>query len=203
MLWSDVGERARRWLMEVRGLREETIRQARLGYVPGGFSEWQTMAGLSVPCGVLIPWLIDGDVWGLKVRRSTGKPKYQQVAGGKLAQGLYRVDQVESWHTVLIVEGEFDALVVAQTSRLVVPVALGSASNTLRAHWMGRLVCCPAIYARMDKDDSGQNAVRRLQAISERVRGVQVPDPHKDLNDYWLADGDGFRQWVRALEVLE
>lgn len=203
MLWSDAGARARRWLMEVRGLREETIRAARLGYVPGGYAEWVTMAGLSVPCGVLIPWVIDGDVWGLKVRRAAGKIKYQQVAGGKVMQALYRVDQVESWHTVLIVEGEFDALVVAQASRLVVPVALGTAGNTLRDHWMGRLLCCPAIYARLDKDDSGQKSLARLRAISARVRGVQVPDPHKDLNDYWLADADGFRQWVQALEVLE
>ena len=199
-LWSVAGARALRYLREVRGLSEAVIREARLGYVPGGPRQWRKLHGLNVPCGVVIPWMIDGDVWALKVRRAAGKPKYMQVADGSSA-GLYQVDRIQHFQDVMVTEGEFDALVVNQSTRLVTAVALGSASNTIRERWLARLVTVPRIYARLDADESGLEAARRLQSLSARVRPVQVPEPHKDINDYWLADPAGFGGWVRNLEA--
>lgn len=198
-LWSTAGERARAYL-HGRGLRDDILQQAQIGYVPGGPREWRKMCGLNVPCGIVIPWVIDGVPWSLKVRRAAGKPKYMQVKGGSPA-GLYRVDLVEPWQDVIITEGEFDALCVAQTTRLVAAVALGSASNTVRDMWMGRLVRSPRIYARLDRDQSGEEAARRLAGLSARVRSVQVPEPHEDINDFMIADADRMGQWVRGLEA--
>jgi len=198
-LWGDAGAKARDYLMRTRGLSERIIREARLGYIPGGYVQWEQIEGLKVPCGIVIPWIIHEEVWAVKVRRAAGNVKYQQVAGGS-SYGLYRVDKVEAWQDVLITEGEFDALVVAQTTSLVAAVALGSASNTLRDRWLYHLIRCPAIFARLDGDEAGRSSMRRLQTISSRVQPVQVPAPHKDINDYWLADGAGFRIWVRHLD---
>lgn len=197
-LWSNTGTLARRYLMETRGLSERVIREARLGYVPGQPLEWKKINGLNVPCGITIPWIIDGDVWMVKVRKSDPKMKYRQIGGGS-SRGLYRVDQVLDFHEVLIVEGEFDALVVAEASRMVAAVALGSASNTLRKRWMPRLLFSRYLYARLDDDSAGHGGVARLAEVSQRVRAVQVPEPHKDINDFWIEDRDGLRAWLSGL----
>ena len=58
-LWSSAGERALTYLLD-RGLSTTTIRQARLGFLPGDFREWREIAGLNVPCGITIPWVRSG-----------------------------------------------------------------------------------------------------------------------------------------------
>lgn len=197
-LWSGVGVRAMRYLTETRGLDDRIIEEARLGYVPGGPRAWVEVEGMTVPCGIVIPWVCEDVVWSLKVRRATGKPKYVQAKGGS-AGGLYRIDRVQDWQDVLILEGEFDALVVAQATKVVAPVALGTATNTIRARWLPWLVRNPTIYARLDGDKAGDAGVKRLQSLSERVRRVQVPEPHKDVNEFYLADREAFGVWVRTL----
>src|SRR5690606_19354238 len=76
-LWSVRGEPALDYLTG-RGLEGETIREAHLGVVPGGYRQWRTIAGLSVPCGITIPWMTGETVWAVKVRRAAGQPKYAQ-----------------------------------------------------------------------------------------------------------------------------
>jgi len=87
-LWADVGTRALTWLRG-RGLTDATIRAAGLGYNERDHyadrAAWglvpETLAngkpkGLWLPRGVVIPWLIDGELWGIRIRRPTGDPKY-------------------------------------------------------------------------------------------------------------------------------
>lgn len=197
-LWSDQGTRARAYLAG-RGLSEETMRARRLGYVPGGPQQWVDAYGLKVPCGITIPWVIDDDLWQVKVRRAAGPIKYMQVAGGS-AHGLYLVDQVKRWHpAVLILEGEFDAMCVNQMTHLVAGVALGSASNTLRPRWLARLLPVERVYTRLDDDNAGRSGLARLREMSARVRPVQVPLAYKDVNEWLLADQDGLRVWLEQL----
>lgn len=80
-LWSAVGEPALTYLLG-RGLTEQTIRAARLGYIPGDFRAWQHIDGLNVPCGITLPWFAADALWAVKVRRAAGVPKYRQIAGG-------------------------------------------------------------------------------------------------------------------------
>jgi hypothetical protein len=31
-----------------------------------------------------VPWIVDDTVWGIKVRRAAGEPRYRQVSGGNI-----------------------------------------------------------------------------------------------------------------------
>ncbi|NLF00046.1 MAG: hypothetical protein GX601_03625, partial [Anaerolineales bacterium] len=78
MLWEAPGEWALDYLLNERGLLPGTIRAARLGVLNGNPCQWRTIAGLQVPCGIVIPWLVGETVWGIKVRRFDAKGKYAQ-----------------------------------------------------------------------------------------------------------------------------
>ena len=79
------------YLVRERGLSEEMIRLAQLGYLPGAPTAWREIDGLNVPCGILIPWVVEDAVWGIKVRRAAGEQRYQQVGGGNIRGCLYSV----------------------------------------------------------------------------------------------------------------
>jgi len=201
VLWGDRGRRARDYLFG-RGLNEDTIRTHRLGFIAGNYNEWKRIANTQVPCGILIPWIADEHVWALKVRRSGGSNKYSQVGGGRVKQGLYLADEIRLGNSVLMLEGEFDALVAWRWGRVFAsPVAIGSAANfQLDPRWWSRLVAVKVILARMDNDEAGSHAVEGLKRISKRVVGVNVPAPHKDVNEFVLADGpNAFVDWLAGL----
>ncbi len=199
-LWSSDGKRAWHYLMVKRGLSEQTILDACLGYIPGDYYAWQTVAGLHVPCGITLPWFADDATWGIKVRRAAGEPRYQQVSGGNLASCLYGVDLVQPGLPLLITEGEFDALIARQVAGdLMSAVALGSASNWhINPRWYPRLLTVPRILVRMDADAAGAGAAAQLAQLSRAVTCVQVP-VGKDVNDFFLTAGlNSVRSWVAA-----
>jgi DNA primase len=195
-LWSGEGKRARRYLSE-RGLTEETIRLARLGYLSGARRSWHNLHGLKVPAGILIPWCADGHLWCLKVRRSAPPPKYTQVAGGS-AGGLYGADSLAGHRVALFLEGEFDALLASQAAGdLVAVVTLGSTVNTLHWRWYAALTACQGLLVAYDADKAGQKGAARLRDLTRRARIVQVPRG-KDITEFVLQGGD-LRQWLKTL----
>ena len=117
------GAKALAWL-KTRGLREGAIRRAQLGYVPGHWSQYHSLHGLTVASGILIPWWHKNDLWGIKVRLSGGDKKYTQVKGGNIPGSIYWAAPPDhaymtDWGVLpewplLIVEGEFDCLIVYQ-----------------------------------------------------------------------------------------
>jgi len=194
-LWTAEGDGALGYLLG-RGLSLRTIRDARLGYVPGDLHEWREIAGLKVACGITLPWFAAGVLWAVKVRRASGSPKYVQIAGGS-SGGLYGADQLGGASAVLFCEGEFDALLARQeAARLVAAVTLGSASVRLAARWYGELVRAPVILAAYDRDEAGQKGAARLLALSRRVRLARLPWG-KDLTEYHLQGGD-VQAWIAS-----
>lgn len=195
VLWSEQGERAIQYLKR-RGLTEETIWRARLGYIPGPPWEWLKIGKLTVPCGIVIPWLVGKELWAVKVRRAAGLPKYTQIAGGS-AHGLYNAANLEGHETVLFVEGEFDALLAEQECGGLVGVAtLGSASGALNPHWLPLLLHCKTILIAYDADEAGMKGAARLQALTARARPIKLPHG-KDITEFFLRGGD-IRQWVES-----
>ncbi len=195
-LWSSAGEPALTYLLEQRGLTTATIRQARLGYIPGAFRDWRAIAGLNVPCGLCIPWFAAGELWAVKVRRAYGLPKYVQIAGGS-THGLYNADVLYQHTTAVFCEGEFDALLVAQEAgERVASVTLGSATARLTARWYGMLVGHRAIFVSYDRDQAGKRGMERLLRLSPRFRELPVPRG-KDISDFYLKGGDLYA-WVMA-----
>ena len=189
-LWSSQGEGALAYLLG-RGLTLETIRVGQLGYVAGTYRQWRSVAGLSVPCGIVIPWLSGETLWQVKVRRAAGSPKYVQIAGGS-SGGLYQADYVSEARAVLFCEGEFDAMLAQQEAgELVAAVTLGSASSTLGRRWLAELVRVPILLVAYDMDEAGRRGEARLLALSRRAYPVHLPWG-KDLTEYHRQGGDLF-----------
>ena len=200
-LWSSEGERALTYLLE-RGLSTKTIRDARLGFIPGDFREWREIAGLNVPCGITIPWLAADALWAVKVRRAYGDPKYVQIAGGS-SHGLYNADRLHTNQVALFCEGEFDTLLVQQeASCLVSPVTLGSAAARLTARWYGELVGHRTILVAYDRDEAGRRGTERLLKLSRRFKSMSLPEK-KDITDFYLGGGDLYTWIAAALPELQ
>src|SRR5579859_1033607 len=99
LLWKNVGARALTYL-HGRGLSDETIRSAGLGYWPWQGYGYARYGSLWIPCGIVIPWARRDEFWNLKVRRAVGDPKYLMVKGGS-PRGLYGVDALRSGSAVV------------------------------------------------------------------------------------------------------
>ena len=182
-----VGRRARDWL-HARGLTDDTIRRAALGYSDGRHA--------GIPSGVVIPCQAHGDLWSIKVRRLEGTPKYQLVRGSRLG-ALYLADWLTNKPLVVICEGEFDALLLWQEGNDLCDVlTLGSAT----AHVGKRFLPCfsaGAMYGiATDNDDQGAHAALYWQDLLG-PRAVRMPPPAgaKDVTDAWLAGSD-LHKWV-------
>jgi DNA primase len=180
VLWSDTGERARRYLHEQRGLTDETIRRWRLGYSPTD----QRIAGLWVQRGILIPWFVDGEVWQLKIRRPPGlEPKYVSVSGGHPV--LFGAETLRGHRVAVLCEGEFDAMLLEQIAGAWVGVAtLGSCSKALSERAVLELLPISRVLVAYDLDADGEKGAERLVSLSARMR--RVPPPiGKDLTEAW------------------
>jgi DNA primase len=204
-LWSPDGAKALAYL-DKRGLLRATIHRAGLGYIPGDHREYvhyrlPSGARFAVPCGIVIPWLIEGHLWGIKVRRAAGGQKYCQVAGSQISGGgLYWADHLLPNWPVIFVEGEFDCLAVWQEAQdLINPVTLGAASNRLNPRWFPVLAGATTIFAAYDTDKAGDEGAARLAAITARVKRVSVPNGHKDVNELLKADRSAVRHWINSL----
>jgi DNA primase len=198
-LCSAEGQRARGYLAWERGLNERTIKLAQLGYIPGPATAWREMEGLRVPCGILIPWIIGDEIWGIKVRRAAGEQRYQQVSGGGIRGGLYLADHILPHRPLVITEGEFDALIASQVGwDFMRAVALGSASHArIDRRWYGALLGVPRVIACMDADAAGAGAAAQLATLSGAVRCVQVPSG-KDLTEFYQQVGEAaVREWLQ------
>jgi hypothetical protein len=201
MLWADAGSRAREWL-HGRGLKDDTLRRWHIGYCAGKSTDWRDVAGMSVPCGVVIPCEVGGVVWYVKVRRAIGLSKYQQVKGGRPA--LFGAETLrpgaERGHDVAVfVEGEFDAMLLEQEAGDVVGVAtLGSATGNLDLMtWGAHLLPLARLLVAYDLDDAGKHGAATVASLTARARRVSVPAMPgvKDITDFHQAGGN-LRDWL-------
>ena len=214
ILWSTEGVKALIYLKQ-RGFPEGVIRRAHLGYNPAIVAQhyqygrvllpnWQVDGKqVRVACGITIPHFAEGHLWQVRIRRPPGVKgaKYMGIRGGSKA--LYGVDDVCAGVPVMIVEGEFDQMVLDYCCRYgdLRPVALASASNkNINPRWFPHLIGATRILARMDNDAAGKGALEGLGRITP-IRRVDVP-LGKDVNDFYLARGaEKVREWV--LEVVK
>ena len=196
-LWRPEGARALSYL-RVRGFTEDTIRAARWGYIHDDRHEAPDLWALPsdhvpvwLPRGISIPWRACGSLWRLNVRRPNGTPKYCGPAGS--ANGLYGVDGLARGLPVVLCEGEFDALAVAQEAGdLVTAVATGSTCGGRHRRWTRLLAAAPVVLVAYDADDAGEQAASWwLDALSGSRRLVPVDDPAG-----MLKAGADVRSWV-------
>ena len=196
ILWKS-GERALKYLRG-RGLTDETICAAGLGYWPGESGEWRRYGDHHVPCGIVIPWIGAETIWKLQVRRSIGDPKYVMVKGGSL-RGLYGVDKLQMGHTALVSEGEFDALLAQQEcGDWLSAVTLGASSMFLPDRWRDKLLNCDQVLVACDNDEAGDDAATHLLKDLPNAVRVKLPTGAKDLNELHLQGTGVLRQFLSA-----
>lgn len=203
-LWGDAGARALAWLRS-RGLTDETICAAGLGYCDHDhYTEREAWGvapettkdgrpkGLWLPRGVVIPWLVDGELWGVRIRRPDGYPKYYLIPGGQ-ASGLFNADQVKPGEPAVIVEGEIDALTICQADYTA--VATGSTHGARRTRWIARLSTASTVLVAYDNDDAGNGAA---------AYWLEVLPNAKRWRPYWSdanqlqQDGVSVAAWIAA-----
>lgn len=199
ILWSDAGRAALDYLRE-RGLSENMMKYAMLGYHPqeeyGAAHVWGRPKAVKLWQGIVIPWLYQGRVWRLSIRDervTDGNGRYRQVSGG--SNGLYLADSLGLKRpAVVVTEGEFDALSVAQVcGKRVAVVATGTTQGGHTPRWLSLLERQPRVLIAFDGEEKGDVAARwwltRL-GNAQRLRPLW-----KDANQM-LQDGVDLATWI-------
>src|SRR6266704_2137851 len=207
-LWGDQGRVALDYLRS-RAFSDETIKKAMLGYHPaeswGPAREWGR--NIKLWAGIVIPWLETGQgaikVWRITVRSlaATDENRYKLVSSG--SNGLYLVDSLKlKRYVVVMTEGEFDALSVAQEcGDLVAVVATGTTEGSHTPRWVAALATQPKVAVAFDaeKDKGDAAADWWLQRLSNAQR---LRPYWKDANQM-LQDGVSLRDWTRPTVVSQ
>ncbi len=185
-LWTPEGAEALGYL-HGRGLTEATVRAARLGFV--------RVRQTGIPSGVTVPWF-DGDRLSMvNVRRPAGSdPKYMLFTGSRRG-GIYPgPGAVKPGVPLVIVEGEFDALLLGQVlAGLASVVTLGCAGDRADRRVLDAILPASPWFAANDADAAGDNSAAPWLAY-DRCRRVRPPGPYKDWTEA-AAAGVNLRRW--------
>jgi hypothetical protein len=199
-LWTPEGSEALAYLRR-RGLDAETIKAARLGYTPEVWLPTRDGDRCYRARGVVIPWW-DGDRLSLvKIRQPEGtKPKYAEAYRDR-PRIFPGPAVIEPCRLLIISEGEFDALLLAQElGDLAAVVTLGSASARPNPDILGVMLAAPVWYIATDADQAGDKAASGWPARAVRVR---PPDPCKDWTEATQAGINLRRWWLPRLGATE
>jgi hypothetical protein len=191
-LWSPKGAGALEYLRG-RGLEDETIKTAHLGWTPKVWLPYRDRDGYWRASGVTIPW-IDRDRLALvKIRRVDGsQPRYAEVFRDR--PRIFPSPQaIRRGCPLIITEGDFDALLLEQElGDLVAVVTLGSASTPPDADILRIFESATAWYLALDADGAGDKAASKWPARVRRVR----PPFGKDWTEAHQT-GVNLRRWWR------
>jgi len=201
--------RALEWL-HGRRLSDDTLWAAGIGYNPTDqYTERETWGlppetndrgrpkKLWLPRGVVIPWVISGDLWGVRIR--IPKPvgpieKYYWIPGG--APALYRADTLTGALPAVLVEGEIDALTIAQEAGdLAEAVATGSTHGARHVRWLARLALSPAVLVAYDTDEPGEKAAGYWLDV---VKNAKRWRPYWGDANGLAQEGVSVRNWIDA-----
>jgi DNA primase len=175
-LWAPAGRSALDYLRG-RGLSDETIAEARLGWTP-------RLPLKGAPEGITIPWFSDGQVTAINLRQPEGrKPKYRKVY--QSSPTIYPdPEAVQPGRPVVVVEGELDALLVGQElAGFGVPVVTsGSASSGPNFEIVADLLAADHWIIAVDNDEAGERLAEKWAELSPG-RTVRVRIPSKDWTD--------------------
>jgi len=205
-LWSRAGQRAHAYLRG-RGLEEDTLRAWRIGFQPDAnrrdpAERWglvaHTPAGrpawVRIPRGIVIPWLLDGRLWQLKVRTNHVEPKYLAVSGGHPC--LYAADTLVAGEPAVLAEGEFDTMLLWQAAGdLLGTATLGSCSRRLSRDALEYLSGCSEVLVAYDADSDGDRGAEQVCRVLPHARRLRPPLGN-DVSHFQQLGG-GVRDWLQ------
>jgi hypothetical protein len=198
ILWSEQGKEALEYL-RARGLKDETIKVAQIGYNPAEMQrigrKWGSKKPVMLYQGIVIPWFIGDDLWRITIRdeKATSDDRYKQVTGG--SNGLYLASFLHYDRPVVLVEGEIDALSVAQEAgHEVVVCATGSTEGSHTARWLTALATKILVLVAFDAEEKGDKAA---QWWLDRLENAHRLRPLWDDANQMLQDGiDLLNGWI-------
>lgn len=215
-LWhpnSTKGKQALEYLHS-RGLKDETIKKARIGYVPlmsdgswysGSFEDWglspeqyPTKDCVKVPDGILFPYFVSGAIWKLEMRRPGEKkmPKGQVIGS---VNALYNVDSLQYGEICMMVEGPLDCLSVMQEAGdLVNCVATGSADACRTQKWITELSLASFILQCFDEDKPGDNGAEYWLNVFEQQEKIE-----RWTTAYWKDPNELLQKQLVGDSILE
>ena len=210
------GGQAARDILSGKGLNEETIRRAGIGWNPGEHGEdiYRDRRGwglphevhrdgrpkrLWIPQGIVIPLQGNEGTRRLRIRRhSEDGPRYVIVAGSSMSPLV-----LESVTGVfMVVESELDAwLCWQEAGDLCGVVAMGSAQLKPDKAAHNLLIKSEKILNALDYDPAGARAAWKFWPEAYGAKVIRWPPPvGKDPSDAWQ-QGINIRDWIEA--VLE
>ena len=170
---SGLTEHHRRWLVEERGLSPESV----TAYLLASRRE-----------EIVFPSLVDGELVAAKYRKL---PKGFRVDAGcePVLFGWQAIPAAA--RSVVIVEGELDALAMHTLGYPALSVPFGGGTGEKQAKWIAaefdRLAPFDRIYLALDADGPGQEATAEIVKRIGRERCFVLDLPHKDANACLLA----------------
>lgn len=194
-LWSVDGAKALQYLQS-RGITQGVIEQAGLGFNEADeYMKWGEHE-VFLPRGIVIPWMIGGQIWKVNIRRPIQTPKYLQAAGG--ANGLYNADAIQSDDIVIVTEGEFDSLVLRSHCKGMKAVATGTVTGARLIRWVSLLSMAYRVAIAFDADEMTNEGVYKsvlwwLDNLQDKA--VRAMPPAHDITDAWKAGMD-LQAWL-------
>jgi DNA primase len=204
-LWSPEGRQALTYLHR-RGLHDETLQMAHVGYHPAEHREPREAWGLLpdperptvwLPQGIVFPWHIGAELWRVTIR-CTGPDipsytRYIALVGG--SNPLYLADCLRPNAPAMLVEGTLDALSVLQEAGDLIAVVAASTTWGRLERWIGRLALASIVLLGFDADEGGEAAVAWwLKALGSRAKRWR---PYWDDPNAMLQGGADLRGWIR------
>lgn len=180
LLWAEEGRHALEYLRG-RGLTDETIRAARLGWTPRAVKVAWT------PRGIVVPWFRSNMPILVKIRcddsfRSQFDPKrcppryleaYRHPWTADLSDPpVYPgLDVIEPGMPVVVTEGELDCLLLGQTlAGSATVITLGGAASSPGPSTIAAVTPAWPRYAAQDDDAAGDKAAKKWPASFRRIK---------------------------------
>lgn len=128
-------------------------------------------------------------------------PKYSYDRGGKVS--LYGIKNLDRSDTIIICEGELDALVLESRGFFAVTSTGGAVS--FQKEWAA-LFEGKDTYVCFDNDKAGQEGILRVCSMIPRAKPIPLPKEvgeHGDITDYFSKLGKNTRDFVRLMEAAQ
>ncbi len=205
-LWDapdEMGRKVWHYLRAHRGLTPDTLRAAMLGFN----RDWRLLEeGIRCPPGIHIPCMVDGQLWYVKARlpkRAGGPspregkplPKYMALRGSRPA--LFNADRLVGARVAVVVEGEFDALLLGQFLPAGwAAVTMGGAGLLPGPAFLPYFLPLERVLLRLDNDPAGAAALAAWRALLPMAEPLPpLPGAAKDITDFWRGGGE-LRAWL-------
>lgn len=207
ILWDEHYVKVREWLLNERGLTEETVKQAGLGCIPQdyyadreswglpeSFNEQGKNTKLWLPVGLVIPCFNDGQLIRIRIRRnnpSDDDGKYYIVPGSSMTPMM-----LGNSICFILVESELDAILLHQEAGdLIMAIALGSSDTKPDRVLYERLKQANKILVSLDSDEAGATSTWKfwMKHFSQASRWPVIKG--KDPTEAFL-NGLNLRKWI-------